>query len=225
MAENKKSFVAYCDWGETFDNLTDEQAGKLAKHLFNYVRDNEPKSDELTELLFISIRQSLKRDLKKYEQYVDKQKLNGAKGGRPKKPKETQITQAFISKPKKADSVNENENENDINKIKEILLNDQYAKELFCMNHSISIEQFNSLLNKFVLNLQIEGVKTRDIKDFKKHFNNWLPFEIKKGLNGTKYSAKADKDDMKEYKEQCRTRKSLNLPIMSFEKYLETYEK
>ena len=56
MAENKKSFVAYTDWGEVFDNLEDDQAGKLVKHLFNYVRDLDPKADKLTELLFISIK-------------------------------------------------------------------------------------------------------------------------------------------------------------------------
>jgi hypothetical protein len=123
MAENKKSFVAYCDWGEIFDDLTNEEAGKLVKHLFDYVRDENPESDKLTNLLFIQIKQSLKRDLKKYEKYVDKQRVNGSKGGRPKKPKETQKTQAFISKPKKADSVNVsvsdnvnvNDSERDIN--------------------------------------------------------------------------------------------------------------
>jgi chitodextrinase len=47
----------------------------------------------------------LKRDLQRYEEYVDKQSVNGAKGGRPKKPNESQITQPFFEKAKKADSV------------------------------------------------------------------------------------------------------------------------
>ena len=110
MAENKKSFVAYCDWGETFDALTNEEAGKLAKHLFSYVRDEDPKSDKQTELIFIGIKQALKRDLVKYEQYIDKQSVNGKKGGRPKK---TQKTQPFLEKPKKADSVNVSDNVSD----------------------------------------------------------------------------------------------------------------
>jgi hypothetical protein len=87
MAENKKSFVAYCDWGEIFDELDNEEAGKLVKHLFDYVRDKNPKAeDKLTKMMFIQIQQSLKRDLKKYENYIDKQSLNGKKGGRPKNP-------------------------------------------------------------------------------------------------------------------------------------------
>ena len=77
MAENKKSFIAYTSWGEVFDNLTNEDAGKLAKHLFNYVRDKNPKSDKLITLLFIQMKQSLKRDLRKYEKYIEKQTING----------------------------------------------------------------------------------------------------------------------------------------------------
>ena len=106
MAENKKSFVAYCDWQETFEELSDEEAGKLVKHLFNYVNDKNPEtSDKLTRMCFIPIKQSLKRDLKKYEKYVHKQSVNGKKGGRPKNPTLSQKTQPFIEKPKKADSV------------------------------------------------------------------------------------------------------------------------
>ena len=106
MAENKKSFVAYCDWQETFEELSDEEAGKLVKHLFNYVNDNNPEtSDKLTKMCFIPIKQSLKRDLKKYEGYIQKQSVNGKKGGRPKNPTLSEITQPFIEKPKKADSV------------------------------------------------------------------------------------------------------------------------
>ena len=110
MAENKKSFIAYCEWIETFEELDDAEAGKLAKHLFRYVNDLNPSTEDKTvKLCFIPIKQSLKRDLKKYDVYIDKQRENGAKGGRPKK---TQKTQAFISKPKKADNVNVNDNDN-----------------------------------------------------------------------------------------------------------------
>jgi hypothetical protein len=108
MAENKKSFVAYCDWQETFEELSDEEAGKLVKHLFNYVNDKNPEaSDKLTKMCFIPIKQSLKRDLKKYEVYIEKQSVNGKKGGRPKNPTLSETTQPFLDKPKKADSVSD----------------------------------------------------------------------------------------------------------------------
>jgi len=102
MAKDKKAFVAYCDWLESFEELTDEEAGKLAKHLFRYVNDKNPEPpDKLTQMCFIPIKQSLKRDLVKYEERAERSRLNGLKGGRPK----TQETQRVISEPKEPDSV------------------------------------------------------------------------------------------------------------------------
>ena len=106
MAQDKKSFLLYCDQQGVFNKLPDEIAGKLIKHIFAYVNDENPPCDDLLlSIAFEPIQQSLKRDLKKYEVYIGKQKENGAKGGRPKKEEETQITQPFFQEPKKADSV------------------------------------------------------------------------------------------------------------------------
>jgi len=90
MAEGKKKVIVYTDWISTFDSLTDEEAGKLIKHFFQYVNDLEPKSDRLTELLFMPIKATLKRDLESWEKKQGINRENGAKGGRPKKPTETQ---------------------------------------------------------------------------------------------------------------------------------------
>ena len=116
MAKDKKSFVAYCDWLESFEELTDEEAGRLAKHLFRYVNDLNPEPpDKITKMCFIPIKQSLKRDLVKYEERADRARENGAKGGRPK----TQKTQSVISEPKKPDSVSVSVNVNDSVNVKD----------------------------------------------------------------------------------------------------------
>jgi hypothetical protein len=116
MAKNKKSFILYCDQQGVFNKLPDEIAGKLIKHIFAYVNDENPPCDDLLlSIAFEPIKTQLKRDLSKYEDYIDKQSVNGSKGGRPKKANETQKTQAFFEEPKKADNVivivNDNENE------------------------------------------------------------------------------------------------------------------
>ena len=86
MAENKISFVAYCDWKETFNALPDDKAGQLIKHLFAYVNDENPETDDiLINAVFANIKQTLKRDLKKYDKYIEKQRVNGKKGGSRKK--------------------------------------------------------------------------------------------------------------------------------------------
>jgi hypothetical protein len=149
MAENKKSFVAYCDWGEIFDNLSNEKAGKLIKHIFDYVRDKDPISDDETiNLLFITIKQTLKRDLKKYENYVEKQKINGSKGGRPKGSvkTETQKTQAFSKKPKKADNVSVSVSVNDSEKDKDIKKKHKYG---IYKNVLLTDNELEKLKNKF----------------------------------------------------------------------------
>jgi hypothetical protein len=89
MAKDKKSFILYADLIGLFNKLTDEQAGKLIKIIFEYVNDNDPKieDDQLLEIAFEPIKMHLKRDLKKYELFREKQSENGKQGGRPKKPK------------------------------------------------------------------------------------------------------------------------------------------
>lgn len=105
MAKDKKSFILYCDQQGVFNQLPDDIAGKLIKHIFAYVNDENPVSTELLiNIAFEPIKLQLKRDLRKYDEYIDKQRVNGAKGGRPKKPNETQETQPFFEKPKKPDN-------------------------------------------------------------------------------------------------------------------------
>jgi len=115
MAKDKTSFLLYCDQQGVFNKLPDEIAGKLIKHIFAYVNDENPPCDDLLlTIAFEPIKTQLKRDLRKYDDYINKQKFNGAKGGRPKKEEETQITQPFFQEPKKADNVNVNATVKDI---------------------------------------------------------------------------------------------------------------
>lgn len=126
MADNKKSFISYCDWGDIFDELEDDEAGRLVKHLFDYVRDKNPEpKDKLTKMMFIQIKQSLKRDLVKYDKYIDKQKVNGSKGGRPPKnpeaPKEPNPLLNNPVEPKKADTVTVTDTVNDSGTVSDIV--------------------------------------------------------------------------------------------------------
>ena len=117
MAEGKKSFIAYCDWIEIFESLPDDKAGQLVKHLFKYVNDLGPENDDiLIKTAFISIKQTLKRDLKKWEQISDIRSKAGKKGGRPKKQTKAKKAKGFSekqTKAKKADSVSVSVSVND----------------------------------------------------------------------------------------------------------------
>jgi hypothetical protein len=68
MATGKKSFIAYADWKNTFDELDNENAGALIKHIFAYVNDESPESDSvLIRAIFANIKATLKRDLDKWD--------------------------------------------------------------------------------------------------------------------------------------------------------------
>ena len=170
MAKDKTSFILYCDQQGLFNKLPDEIAGKLIKHIFAYVNDEDPiTSDLLLEIAFEPIKLQLKRDLRKYDDYIDKQRLNGAKGGRPSKPTETQITQPFFQEPKKADNVTANHNDNATNKkgfvkptIEEV---NNYMKEI----------EYKGDAEYFINHYQSNGwvVGRSKMKDWKSTVRNW----------------------------------------------------
>lgn len=79
MADWKNGFLLYKDLEPTIAKLSDEEAGKLLKHLLKYVNDKEPVlEDRLLEIVFEPIKQSLKRDLKKRD-WIRKKRAEAGK--------------------------------------------------------------------------------------------------------------------------------------------------
>lgn len=198
MAEGKKSFIAYVGWGELFDELPNEQSGKLVKILFRYVRDENPEIlDPTLKMAFISIKQDLKRDLKKWEQYVEKQKINGQKGGRPPKAKKTQKTQAFFKKPKKGVDVDVDVNEStnvdknpplDFSKNKDLMMQivdnqSEHATwiETYYRKFRLANKKLGVALKDFNDALVSTDTAHKTMKDYKQHFFNWMNIQESKG--------------------------------------------
>lgn len=118
MAENKKSVLLYCDLIHTVEKMDNETAGEFFKHYLRYINDLDPVTENvIVDITFESVKQNLKRDLKKWEDRAERSRLNGKLGGRPK----TQKTQQVNSEPKKpvndtvtvTDTVTGNVNVND----------------------------------------------------------------------------------------------------------------
>lgn len=167
MAVGKKKVIVYTDWITQFKDLTDDEAGKLIKHFFEYVNDLNPKSDRLIELLFNPIKATLKRDLGAWESKQQTNKENGLKGGRPKKeiteinpnnPNGLLITQ---NNPEKGVSVNVSVNDN-VNDIKEVL---NVRKLKFSENLKPFLEKYSKdMLNDFYLYWTEHGEKDKKMK-------------------------------------------------------------
>lgn len=81
MAENKKSFLFYANWIDTFKALPKDKGYDLLMHILSYVNDENPTTDDvLINATFQNIKNSLKVDLKKWEQSIEEKSKGGIIG-------------------------------------------------------------------------------------------------------------------------------------------------
>jgi len=125
MAKGKKSFVLYSDQKELFEQLPDEQAGKLIKHIYKYVNDEDPETDDLlVKVAFSSIKAALKRDLDNWEKQLKQRREAGKRSAEVRRRNSTSVNERSNSLNEKErnptdnvnDSVNVNVNDNEIKK-------------------------------------------------------------------------------------------------------------
>lgn len=109
----KDSFILYQDHREIFDTLTDEEAGKLIKAIFEYEETGDIKNlDKSLKLAFIPIKNSLNRNKEKWEEIKEKRSIAGKIGAEVKKQKQANANFALSKKAKQAVNVNVNVNDN-----------------------------------------------------------------------------------------------------------------
>jgi len=118
MAKDKKSFILYVDQKDLWNKLPDEIAGQLIKHIYSYVSDENPKSNDLiVEIAFEPIKQQLKRDLKLFEEKRVKRSEAGMAGANKRWQEIANDSKRISSIAKIADNVNVNDNVNVIDNI------------------------------------------------------------------------------------------------------------
>lgn len=208
MAANKKSFVLYCDSKALINKLSDENAGKLIKHIFSYVTDENPETDNpFVDLAFEHFKQHLKKDLKKWDEKsaerVDRARKAGlASAEKRKQLKATKSNSLVKNELKPTVNGNGNVNDNDIKttSLREIEVifeelkiqikkgeHDAYLENLQMKLKLKSRNAFNKLLPEFKQHLIITEKIHKTVKDLLKHFYNYLlTLEQKGKLNGYK---------------------------------------
>lgn len=111
MAKDKKSFILYVDQKDLWNKLPNEIAGKLIKHIYSYVSDENPTSKDLIiEIAFEPIKQQLKRDLKLFEEKRVSRSEAGKQGASKRWQSMANDSNAISSIAKIAVNVNDNVN-------------------------------------------------------------------------------------------------------------------
>jgi hypothetical protein len=175
--EGKKSFVLYTDQREIFEELTDEQAGKLIKHIFSYVSDENPETDDkYVKLSFIPIKTQLKRDLKIWDEKKQLRSEAGKKGGLAKASNArndlANPSNARNDLAKLAVNVNGNVNVND-NVNGNVNVNGNEIINIYEVNEETHNQIFRELWNS---KIWLEGLALTfkaDYKDVQNHLNTF----------------------------------------------------
>ena len=132
MAEGKKIFNLYTDLiqmingsnihGVEIEPMSDEEAGQLFRWILEYVNDLHPTVPKNIKYAVAQVKKQLDDDLERWKKQCEVNKINGALGGRPKKPTETEQNRMGFSKteqnqikPKKPDKDKDKDKDKDIN--------------------------------------------------------------------------------------------------------------
>lgn len=95
----KDSFILYTEQKEVVDKLTDEQAGKIFKAIYEYVQtDKMPELDGLLDIIIIPFKQSLDRNTEKWKEIKKKRSEAGKLGAEIKKQKQAKEANANFAK-------------------------------------------------------------------------------------------------------------------------------
>ena len=202
--EGKKSFVLYTDQREVFDELSDQDAGRLIKHIFSYVNDENPSTDDqLLKVAFLPIKTQLKRDLKIWDEKKQQRAEAGRKGGIAKSSNAKQSlanpSNATNDVANLAVNVNVNDNVNDIyiQTGRDLQVNEESHNQIFrqlwkstiwlegiAIKNKVTTKEVQDHLNEFRTECILKDELKVSEKDAKEHFINWIkrgnPFPDKK---------------------------------------------
>ena len=112
---DKVSFILYSAYSKHFSRLSDEEAGKLIKAIFQYVENGTtPELPPCADVIFTFISEQLDRDLAKWADIKKKRAKAGRKGGlRTQQLNKANASFALANQAENEnENVNENENEN-----------------------------------------------------------------------------------------------------------------
>lgn len=108
-----KSFILHKDSLSVLNKLSDEEAGKLFKAIFNYQSQNILPTNNLISIIFEPFLNQFKRDEEKYQNVVERNKINIAKRWNKPNTKNTTGKIGIPKDTKNTDSDSKNKSDSD----------------------------------------------------------------------------------------------------------------
>lgn len=221
MGQN--SFILYTEQKAVIDKLTDEQAGKLIKALYEYSTTGiMPQLDSILDLVITPFVTALDRNKEKYEETCKKRALAGAKGGKQKVANASKCKQN-VTNVADSDSVSDSDNDNDSDTAIAVeegdSCDDGFPQSDSCVDKIVKFYEENigaitpyefTLLDSYradfsddiiiyALKLQVEA-KATSIKYAKAILNNWQKKNIKTLLDAERENGSRKVEIKKEEK-------------------------
>ena len=150
MADGKKSFIVYTSWSVWLDRLNEKQKGQWLQWVMDYCNDKDPEEpkDPLVAMATAMAMETLKRDLKKYEERKERIRKNGRQyqtevapiSERSRTDVETEIGGVNVNVNDNVnDNVNVNVNDNMTKRINDYMTIESEALELKSDNSYVSL--------------------------------------------------------------------------------------
>ena len=149
MAENKKSFVIYTSWKRWLDGLNLEQKGKWLDWMLSYTNDENPDfpNDQAVMIACMMAQDTLKRDLKKYEERCERtNRINEER--KRKREEQNQIEVDTKSQRNRNNIVYDNDNVND-NDVSKDTSNNNRDINISCSKSDLSDTKFNQFWSAY----------------------------------------------------------------------------
>ena len=185
----KRTFLMYSEWQPLLEGMSDEQAGQLFKKIYAYQTGNEYEiQDALILGVFNMIKAKFDADRKLYVEKCERNKLNGAKGGRPKKQEKPKETERLAEKPKEPPK-KEAPKKNEYGEYHNVRLTDEEYKRLNAKFGEGDTVEAIKILDTYIGSLSPTKKKEYLKKDHNLCMQNWVYGEVDKRKGQTKPQA------------------------------------
>lgn len=209
----KDNFLLKKSQHNVFQELSNEDAGKLIKGIFEYSVTGKVILEGYLKIIFLPIKEEIDKNEEKYEMICERNRNNGRLGGRPKEYQENpKNPNGFEENPKKP--INHNHIHNNI--INNNINNNIYEDVILYLNNKLDSKyRSNTKSTKEKINARLREGFTYDdfVNVIDKKYNEWKGTDFEKylcpeTLFGTKFEKYLNQKEIYETKKQGKGKTS-----------------